>query len=79
MILVTGSGGVVGRELLRELTALGEQVRAGYHTRPPFLPQVEGVRLDVTTGDGLIAALQALGEPATSARWDAFRRATSEG
>jgi uncharacterized protein YbjT (DUF2867 family) len=57
MILVTGSGGAVGRELLKELTAMGARVRAGYHTRPPSLPQVEGVRLDVTTGDGLDAAL----------------------
>lgn len=57
MILVTGSSGAVGRELLKELTATGARVRAGYHTRPPSLPHVEGVRFDVTTGNGLDAAL----------------------
>jgi uncharacterized protein YbjT (DUF2867 family) len=57
MIFVTGSGGAVGRELLKELTAMGVRVRAGYHTHPPSLPQVEGVRVDVTSGDGLDTTL----------------------
>jgi uncharacterized protein YbjT (DUF2867 family) len=60
MILVTGSGGAVGRELLKELTAKGARVRAGYHTRPPSLPHVESARFDLATGDGLDAALAAV-------------------
>jgi hypothetical protein len=38
---------------------MGARVRAAYHTRPPSLPEAEGVRVDVATGDGLDAALAA--------------------
>jgi uncharacterized protein YbjT (DUF2867 family) len=58
MILVTGSSGVVGQELLKELIARGERVRAGYHSRPPAQPGVEGARLDLATGEGLGPALE---------------------
>jgi len=58
MILVTGSSGTVGAELLKELTAVGETVRGGYHTRPPSVPGVEPVRIDLVTGTGLDEALR---------------------
>ena len=58
MILVTGSGGTIGRELVKELSAAGRPVRAAYHSRPPTAPGVEGARVDLTTGDGLDAAVR---------------------
>src|SRR5262245_41057282 len=57
MILVTGSGGTVGKELVKELRHAGAPVRAGYHTRPPAAPGVQGVRIDLATGEGLDAAV----------------------
>jgi uncharacterized protein YbjT (DUF2867 family) len=57
MILVTGSSGTIGRELVKELTTAGAPVRAAYHTRPPSLPGVQGARIDLATGEGLDAAV----------------------
>src|SRR5262245_55745653 len=57
MILVTGSSGTIGSEVLNELTAAGQAVRAGYRTRPPTTPGVQAVRIDLATGEGLDAAV----------------------
>lgn len=58
MILVTGSSGTVGTELLKQLAAKGAKVRAAYHSRPPTAPGAEVARVDLSTGDGLDAALK---------------------
>jgi uncharacterized protein YbjT (DUF2867 family) len=57
MILVTGSSGTVGTELLRQLTAQGAKVRAAYRSRRPSVHGVEPARIDLATGEGLDAAL----------------------
>jgi len=57
MILVTGSSGTIGSEVLKELTAAGQSVRAAYRTRPPSAPGVQAARLDLATGEGLDAAV----------------------
>jgi len=57
MILVTGSSGTVGTELLKQLTAKGATVRAAYRSRPVSMPGVEGARVDFETGEGLDAAM----------------------
>ena len=57
MILVTGSSGTVGTELLKQLTAKGAKVRAAYRSRPVSMPGVEGARVDFETGEGLDAAV----------------------
>src|SRR5439155_14857666 len=57
MILVTGSSGPVGSDLLKQLTAKGEKVRAAYHSRPPAARGVEGARVALSTGEGLDTAL----------------------
>ena len=57
MILVTGSSGTVGKEVLKQLLAKGAKVRAAYHSRPPGQSGVEAARVDLSTGDGLAAAL----------------------
>jgi uncharacterized protein YbjT (DUF2867 family) len=58
MILVTGSGGTIGREVVKELAGAGQAVRAAYHSRPPTTPGVEGARVDLTTGEGLDVAVR---------------------
>jgi uncharacterized protein YbjT (DUF2867 family) len=60
MILVLGSSGTVGREVVKELLEAGVPLRAGYLTRPPATPGVEGVRLNLATGNGLDAALSGI-------------------
>lgn len=57
MILITGSSGTIGSELVKELTTAGVPVRAGYCTRPPTAAGVEGARIDLTNGEGLDAAV----------------------
>ena len=57
MILVTGSSGTVGKELLKQLKGAGAKVRAAYRSRPPEAPGVESARLDLSTGEGVDAAL----------------------
>jgi uncharacterized protein YbjT (DUF2867 family) len=57
MILVTGSSGTVGTEVVNELLAAGASVRAAYHTRLPQASGVQGVRVDLTTGEGMDEAL----------------------
>jgi uncharacterized protein YbjT (DUF2867 family) len=57
MILVTGSSGTVGTELLKQLTATGAKVRAAYRSRPVTMPGVEGARVDFETGEGLDLAM----------------------
>jgi uncharacterized protein YbjT (DUF2867 family) len=57
MILVFGSSGTVGREVVKALSEAGEKVRAAYRSRPPSSPGVEGARVDLTTGEGLRSAL----------------------
>jgi uncharacterized protein YbjT (DUF2867 family) len=57
MILVTGATGNVGRAVLTQLIAAGEPVRA-FSRRPAALPAgVEAYAGDLSTGDGLAAAL----------------------
>jgi uncharacterized protein YbjT (DUF2867 family) len=58
MILVTGASGTVGSEVVKELHSMGERVRAGYHSRRSDLAGVESARMDVTTGEGIDAALE---------------------
>ena len=58
MILVTGSSGTVGSEVVKELTGAGQRVRAAYRSRPPTAPGVEGARIDLATGEGLDAAMK---------------------
>lgn len=58
MILVTGSGGTVGSEVVKELTKRGAPVRAAYRSRPPTTPGVQAARVDLTTGEGLDAAVR---------------------
>jgi uncharacterized protein YbjT (DUF2867 family) len=57
MILVTGSSGTVGTELLKQLTAKGAKVRAAYRSRKPATPGIESAKVDLSTGEGLDAAL----------------------
>ena len=57
MILVTGSSGTVGTEVLKQLSANGTKVRAAYRSRPPSTPGVEAARVDLSTGEGLDAAM----------------------
>ena len=59
MILVTGSSGTVGTELLKQLATKGAKVRAAHHSRPPAKAQgIESARVDLSTGDGLDAAVK---------------------
>src|SRR5204863_7338742 len=59
MELVTGATGYIGGRLIERLRKEGREVRAT--TRRPerlqAVPGVEGVRLDLVSGDGLDAAL----------------------
>ena len=57
MILVTGSSGTVGTEVLKQLTAKGAKVRAAYRSRPVSTSGVEGARVDFETGEGLDPAM----------------------
>ena len=57
MILVTGSSGTVGTEVLKQLSAKGTKVRAAYRSRPPSTPGAEAVKVDLSTGEGLDAAM----------------------
>ena len=56
-ILVTGASGTIGSELVKQLAAAGESVRAGYRTRRPELAGVQPVQIDLATGEGLDASL----------------------
>jgi hypothetical protein len=50
----------VGKELLKQLMGKGgapAKVRAAYQLRPPGAAGVEPVRIDLSTGEGLDAAL----------------------
>ena len=58
MILITGSSGTVGTEVLKQLSAKGAKMRAAYRSRPPSAPGVEAVRVDMSTGEGLDAAMK---------------------
>jgi hypothetical protein len=55
---------------------MGARVRAAYHTRPPSLPEAEGVRVDVATGDGLDAALASNPCSSSPASWPTKRPAS---
>ncbi len=57
MILVTGSSGTIGSELIKLLTAEGRPVRAGYRSRPPTTAGVRPARIDLSTGEGLKEAV----------------------
>ena len=57
MILVFGSSGTVGKEVVKALVEAGEKVRGAYRSRPPATPGVEGARVDLETGEGLRSAL----------------------
>jgi uncharacterized protein YbjT (DUF2867 family) len=57
MELVTGATGYVGSRLLRRLVAEGRPLRA-LARRPELLPEVDVVRGDLLTGDGLEEALE---------------------
>jgi uncharacterized protein YbjT (DUF2867 family) len=56
-ILITGASGTIGSELVKQLAAAGESVRAGYRTRRPELAGVQPVQIDLATGEGLDASL----------------------
>src|SRR5688500_1847873 len=58
MILVTGSSGTIGSELIKILAAEGQPVRAGYRSRPPTTPGVRPARIDLATGEGLKEAVE---------------------
>ena len=58
MILILGSSGKVGRELLPLLIETGAAVRAAYRSRPPLIDGCELVQVDAVTGDGIDAALE---------------------
>jgi len=57
MELVTGATGYVGSRLLRRLAAEGRPLRT-LARRPELLPEVDVVRGDLLTGDGLEEALE---------------------
>ncbi len=73
MILVTGATGTVGRELVQQLVAKGERVRALTRTpeRARFDPAVEVVQGDLTKPETLI--------PAVAGADRVFTLATSDG
>jgi dTDP-4-dehydrorhamnose reductase len=53
-VLVTGSGGLLGAELVKELVNAGYEVIALYRKhKPPELKGVKPVRLDITSGKGI--------------------------
>jgi uncharacterized protein YbjT (DUF2867 family) len=56
-ILVTGSSGTLGSELLKEFATSGRSVRAAYRTRRPAAAGVEPVEIDLASGKGLDAAM----------------------
>jgi uncharacterized protein YbjT (DUF2867 family) len=57
MILVLGSSGTVGKEVVKALVEAGEKVRGAYRSRPASTPGVESARVDLETGEGLRSAL----------------------
>ena len=58
MILVTGSTGTVGREVVKALSGRGRSFRAGYRTRPQNVPAgQEAVQLDFEKPETLGPAL----------------------
>ena len=61
-VLVTGAGGVVGRELTAMLEGAGALVRAAVHRRDDLVPEkdldIDRVVVDFAAPDTLIAALQ---------------------
>lgn len=61
-ILVTGGAGLVGAELLRQLLALGYQVRALYHCSPiqEEHPNLEKIQCDILDVVGLEEAMQGI-------------------
>lgn len=64
-VLVTGGAGLVGSELIRQLIAEGQAVRALYRNTPlPFSdqPLVEQVRCDILDVVGLAEAMQGIEE-----------------
>jgi uncharacterized protein YbjT (DUF2867 family) len=42
---------------VKDLSAAGEMVRAGYRSRPPSSPGVLGAKIDLATGEGLDSAM----------------------
>jgi nucleoside-diphosphate-sugar epimerase len=62
MILVTGSAGTVGSEVVKALSARGAPFRVGYRTRGPDAPGVEAVPIDFDRPE-------TTSTPATSPRW----------
>jgi uncharacterized protein YbjT (DUF2867 family) len=64
MILITGATGTIGREVVRLLTAGGEQVRAMTRdpaSAAPFPPGAEVVRADFDDAESLVAAVEGAG------------------
>jgi uncharacterized protein YbjT (DUF2867 family) len=56
-ILVTGASGTIGSEVVKQLAAAGESVRAGYNSRRPDLAGIQPVQFDLVTGEGVDAAI----------------------
>lgn len=56
--VIFGSSGTVGTALLHELHAAGESARGIFCSRTPTGPAVDRARVDLSTGEGLDAAMR---------------------
>ena len=65
MVLVTGASGLLGKVLVRQLLAAGEQVRALYRTNPidlPVHPSLETMQADILDVYALESAMEGIKE-----------------
>ncbi len=80
-ILISGSGGLVGRTLCRGLTAARHQITPLVRRRPGYTPPAESVwwnpvdgELDLAGLEGHQAVIHLAGENIASGRWTAARK-----